>query len=366
MKKFLFIITTGFALFSMHFGSGNLVFPLAMGASSQEFTWASLCGLLFTAVGLPMVGFLAIIKLAGSTRRFFNAFGPLTGLLVMTAIISILCPLGAMPRCIALTHTIMQELFSSITPKLSLFCIFACLVIYGCTFKKQVIVPLLGKILTPLLLLTLATILGYGLFKAPTLSFKVDNASSYALEGLFAGYQMMDLLAALFFSRLIFVPIERFAKEVNETPFSLGLSVALVACTLLALSYIGFGFLAQSYSTLLKDTPPEMLLVRLSEALLGPVGAYITASLAILACLTTAIALGVAFSEFLEVELLQKKISYSASLAITLAITYAIATMSFSGIVRFLGPILDYSYPLLIALSIYHLALRPKEEAVRP
>jgi LIVCS family branched-chain amino acid:cation transporter len=361
MKKFLFILTTGFALFSMHFGSGNLVFPLYMGASSEAYTWAALSGLLLTAVGLPMIGFLAIIKLEGSTRRFFNAFGSHSGLFLMTAIISILCPLGAMPRCIALTHTIMQELFSSITPALPLFCIAACLLIYGCTYKKQVIVPLLGTILTPLLLVTLALILVSGIIECPTLAFKADNAGSFALQGLFQGYQMMDLLAALFFSRLVFIPLERFAKEEGERPFTLALGVAAVAGTLLAFSYIGFGFLAQAHSELLKNTPPEMLLVRLSEAFLGPIGAYATATLAILACLTTAIALGVAFSEFLQKELLQ--LSYSASLVITLSITYMMATMSFSGIVSFLGPILDYSYPLLIALSLYHLVDYKSEKA---
>ncbi len=365
MKKNLFILTTGFALFSMHFGSGNLVFPLAMGAASGEYTWAALLGLLITAVGLPMIGFLAIIKLEGSTRSFFNAFGSKMGLLLMTCIITILCPLGAMPRCIALTHTIMQELFTAITPHLSFFCLLACILIYGCTFQRHTIISLLGKVLTPLLLITLGVILTSGLLQGLELSFSIKESPKYALQGLFDGYQLMDLLAAIFFSRLLFTPLDTFAKEQGECRFSLATGVAVLAGSLLALSYIGFGLLAQGYSELLKHSPPEMLLVRLSEALLGPIGAYITASLAILACLTTAIALGVAFSEFLQKEIMQQKASYKWSLAITLIITYAMATMSFTGIVAFLGPILDISYPFLIVLCIYHLIPKAKYGCAR-
>jgi LIVCS family branched-chain amino acid:cation transporter len=173
------------------------------------------------------------------------------------------------------------------------------------------------------------------------------------LKGLFVGYQMMDLLAALFFSALLYSPIEAFAKKIEESPFTLAVGVACVAGSLLALSYIGFGILAGGYQQLLSHTPSELLLVCLSDAILGPIGAYVTASLAILACLTTAIALGVAFATFLEEELLQ--MSYPVCLSLTLLITYFMATMSFTGIVAFLGPILDVSYPLLIGLSFYHL-----------
>lgn len=349
---------TGFALFSMHFGSGNLVFPLAMGASSGAHSWAALLGLLLTAVGLPMIGFLAIMRLQGSARRFFNAFGSTLGLLLMAAIISILCPLGAMPRCIALTHTIMQELFGSITPTLPLFCVLACILIFVCTVRKQGIIGLLGLVLTPFLLATLAVVLSSGLIFGPAIPFTMDQAGSHFTKGLFGGYQMMDLLAALFFSAILFSPIEAFAKEKNEPFFSVAIGVALVAATLLSFTYIGFGFLAAAHQEILQSTPPELLLVRLTEALLGPIGAYITASLAILACLTTAIALGVAFATFLQKELFQEALSYPLSLCITLVVTYCMATMSFTGIVAFLGPILDISYPFLIGLSLYHLLYR--------
>jgi LIVCS family branched-chain amino acid:cation transporter len=357
MKNFLFILTTGFALFSMHFGSGNLVFPLSMGASSGAHAWTALLGLLLTAVGLPMIGFLAIMKLQGSTRRFFNAFGSLLGLVLMGVIISILCPLGAIPRCIALTHTIMQELFGSITPALPFFCLLACLLIFACTMYKQGTVHLLGVILTPLLLITLAIVLCGGFLFGPTLAFSAEFSGSYFTKGLFEGYQTMDLLAALFFSAILFAPIEVFAKGQKVPFFTIAMGVVAVAAILLSLTYIGFGFLAAAHQDILLCTPPELLLVRLTEALLGPIGSYITASLAILACLTTAIALGVAFANFLQNE---ASLSYSLSMTITLVITYCMATMSFTGIVAFLGPILDISYPLLIGLSLYHLLYRKK------
>ncbi len=53
--------STGIAIFSMFFGSGNVVFPLLLGKmTGEQIPWA-LLGLTITAVGAPLLGLLGSV-----------------------------------------------------------------------------------------------------------------------------------------------------------------------------------------------------------------------------------------------------------------------------------------------------------------
>ena len=60
-KNTLSIIGTGFALFSMFFGAGNLIFPLTIGQIAGDMTSYAMAGLLVTSIGVPLLGMIAII-----------------------------------------------------------------------------------------------------------------------------------------------------------------------------------------------------------------------------------------------------------------------------------------------------------------
>ena len=348
----------GFALFAMHFGAGNLVFPLALGRESGAHALFELVGLLLTGVCVPMLGFLAMMRFEGQTRRFFQVFGSKGGLCLMAAIVAVLCPFGAIPRCIACTHTAIGEFFGKSTPSLEFFCLIAVGAVFLMTIKEKRIIPLLAKVLTPLLLGALALILVGGFFSAKTISWSMSEGVEHLSNGLVVGYQTMDLLAALFFSGMLFYPIREYAEKSGEMPFRLACETAGVAGFLLGAVYVGFGLLAASHGEALQDVPKELLLVRLAEYTLGGAGGIVTLICVIFACFTTAIALSAIFARFLQDEIFRGKIGYGASLGATLAITYFVAILSFEGIAAFLGPILEVFYPLLIGVSLYNLRAR--------
>ena len=77
-----------------------------------------------------------------------------------------------------------------------------------------------------------------------------------------------------------------------------------------------------------------------------------------LACLTTAVALVSVFTEFFHRDLFREKVPYTVILLGSLAITFAISTLEFSGISSFLGPILQVCYPGLIVLTILNIAYK--------
>jgi len=70
-KNSLLVVSVGFALFSMFFGSGNLVFPLQVGVESGgHYVLASL-GVLLTCVIFPLLGMLGMMLYRGDVGAFF-------------------------------------------------------------------------------------------------------------------------------------------------------------------------------------------------------------------------------------------------------------------------------------------------------
>ncbi|EKE08422.1 MAG: hypothetical protein ACD_17C00172G0001, partial [uncultured bacterium] len=75
MKKNRLVISTGLALFSMFFGSGNLVFPLVVGKTSQGHFNLGALGIFLTGVLVPFLGVLAMCLFNGCTKTFFGRMG---------------------------------------------------------------------------------------------------------------------------------------------------------------------------------------------------------------------------------------------------------------------------------------------------
>lgn len=66
------IIATGLAIFSMFFGAGNIVVPLALGQYAQDKAFIAIIGLLITAVGVPLTGVMAMTLYNGNYKDFFQ------------------------------------------------------------------------------------------------------------------------------------------------------------------------------------------------------------------------------------------------------------------------------------------------------
>ena len=75
--------STGIAIFSMFFGSGNVVFPLLLGQiTGEKISWA-LIGLAITAVGAPLLGLLGSVLFEGDCKKFFYRIGEIPGYIIV-------------------------------------------------------------------------------------------------------------------------------------------------------------------------------------------------------------------------------------------------------------------------------------------
>lgn len=354
----------GLAIFAMFFGAGNIIFPLALGQIALDQTPWGLSGLLLTAVAMPFIGLLAMFRYKGKVRLFFSRLGKIPGLIIASLIIFLLGPLGAAPRCIALAHSTLALSFPGIS--LILFSALACLFILLFTYRENRLLKLLGYILSPLKITLLLLVIIKGFIEAPEATLISKNLSqiSHFWNGLKEGYNTMDLLAAFFFAPIVISSMGRSSGKENLNNFVFIASA--IGAFLLAMVYTGFCYLAYLYAFQLEGIPSEQLLGVIAIKILGPYAGFIVSLTVTFACLTTAIALIAAFASFLEKEVLKEKFGYMSILIISLLMTFAVTTLEFQGIARFLNPILEICYPALILLTFYNLLMPvPHEETLK-
>ena len=349
------IVSTGFAIFSMFFGSGNLVFPIAVGKESEGHFLLAAFGLILTGVIAPLLGALAIMLYRGDTKAFFETVGKPAAFWIPLISLSLMGPFGVLARCITVAHGSFHSVFSS-TP-LWAFSLVSCIVIYLFTMRKNHIIPLLGTFLTPLLLTLLLVTATFGFIGGELTESSPHGHVDAFTNGFFKGYQMMDLVASFFFSTFVIQHLMRKLPDAESQPsLSIFLKSAGLGGALLGVIYVCLSMLGGLYAVELADVPATEMLNVIAQQALGPMAAPILSGTVILACLTTGVVLASLFADFLRKDISKNKISPAAAMAVTLAISFVISTLEFSGIASFLGPILETIYPALIVLTLVNIA----------
>ncbi len=354
-------ISTGFAIFSMFFGSGNLVFPLALGKTVGTTYGYGFAGLVLTAIATPLLGFFALLRCNGKSCTFFRPLGQKLGAAVPLIIILIIGPFGGIPRCITVAHgsTLLTGDFQI---PLVYFSLVSAGIIYLASFDETKVLPILGTILTPFLLLSLSLIIYYGVVDAPAHSHSMKKLDAF-WTGLHIGYQTMDLLAAIFFAPAIIAYMSSKLKAQDYKPKFRKWMISCAFCIgggLLSLVYGSFIYLGGSYAETLERIPMESGLATIALHTLGA-HAGIVVSLAItMACLTTAIILVSVCASYLQQNVLDKKISLHNLNCGILSTAVVVSIFSFEGIVWALSPVLEVFYPFLILLAFYAIFRKTK------
>lgn len=355
MNKKWLVMSTGFALFSMFFGSGNLVFPIAVGQESGGHYLLASLGIILTGVVVPFLGVIGMMLYKGELQSFFSCFGKKGLFLFSFLALALMGPFGVLARCLTVAHgTILLLLPNASLPITSLI---LCAVIYLFAANKNRIVSLIGAVLTPFLLAAIAAIAFFGLSEGSQIQSEVSGSWEAFKNGYFQGYQTMDLLAAFFFSKFVINYLYQNKSEGldESSTMKVFLRSALLGASILTSVYYAMVLLGWNYAPLLAGQPPQEMLGLIAMEALGSMAAPCVCAAVIFACLTTAIVLASLFAEFLHHEVSHEKIGSKQALLITLAISFVVSTLDFAGIARFLGPVLEVIYPALIALTVVNI-----------
>lgn len=354
-------ISIGLAMFSMFFGAGNIIFPLALGQIAGDKNLYAMGGLILSAALMPIIGVMAMILFEGNYREFFGRLGRVPGFTLALITISLLGPLGSTPRCIALSYTTLSSIF----PEMSslLFSLGSCILILLLSYNKSHILSILGWVLTPFLLGSLILIILFGMIYSPEMTQVHESNTEMFLYGLKEGYNTMDLLAAFFFSSTILHVLRLQNKdkengEGNKSYLRIAYQASIIGAILLSLIYIGFSYLAAFHGADFMHIGKDELLAAITMKIAGPYGGILVCLTIAMACLTTAIALISSFSDFIQKEVFNDSVDYKFILICSLILTFFISTFNFTGISVFLTPILEICYPGLIMLTLVNIAYK--------
>lgn len=352
------ILSTGLAMFSMFFGAGNIVFPLALGQYAQDSSPYAIAGLLISAVLVPFIGVTTMALFRGDYMAFFGRIGRIPGFFIAVLIMALIGPFGATPRCVTLAYSTLQ-LFTPNLPFIAYSAV-ACILIFVLTYSQKRLLEILGYVLTPLLIGSLIIIVVKGLLTGPTGPVGDHDPIHVFLMGLVEGYNTMDLPGAFFFSSVVLVCLEQeldvHAMSDKKRLIAMTLKASCIGAGLLGLVYAGFSILSSLYATELASTPQDVLLGAIAVKVLGAQAGIVACTAVVLACLTTAIALAAVFSQFLQNDIFRGKVDYHVCLGLTMFITFLMSMLRFGGISQVLEPVLTVIYPALIVLTVVNLA----------
>ena len=344
-------VVVGFALFAMFFGAGNVVFPPYLGLHAGE-QWAN--GFLFyfiADIGLALIAMFAILH-AGGADNITGRIGHVASKVLMCAVILCIGPMVAIPRTAATTLEMsVTPFFSGMSPVVFSIIFFA--VILLLSIKQSAVIDIVGKILTPALLIGLLILIVKG-FVSP-IGDIVDtgvSASEVTVNGIKSGYQTMDVLAAMAFGIIILSSAdEKGYTDSKSAAKMIGIAAALSG-VLLLIVYFGLTYLGATASTVFPtDISRANLVIGIVELLLGKAGLIIFAIVIALACITTAVALVSSAASFFA-KLANDKISYSVFVVVICVSSAVISNLGLDMIIAIATPVLDIVYPPMLVLIL--------------
>lgn len=360
-KELLFV---GLTLFSMFFGAGNLIFPPFLGEQAGSHAWIALVGFIVSAVGLPILGVIAVAK-AGGLKSLASRVHPLFAFIFTLLIYLSIGPCLAIPRTASTSFEMaivpfvgndgawIQVLYSLLFFGIALYM----------ALKPEKLTDRLGKVLCPILL-TLILVVFIGSFFAD--SFQYGEAIGVykdipLVQGFLDGYQTMDTIAALNFGIIIALNIQSKGLKDKKMVVSSTIKAGVIAGICLTIIYsILLHIGAMSGGMLGLHQNGAQTLNQFVSHLFGNIGMVILGAIFFIACLNTCIGLICCCSEYFYTII--PKISYKLWAFIFAFVSMVISNVGLDMILKISIPILNFLYPLsivLIALAFLDKWLKP-------
>lgn len=355
-------LSVGLAIFSMLFGAGNLMYPIKVGLNSGDQNMWGLLGFLMTAVLLPLIGIVVMILFDGDYKAFFYRLGRVPGFVLILISMLIIGPIIAMPRIVTLSHIMMAPFL----PAMNTF-VFALLflgVTFLFTFKENKIIDVLGKFISPVLVVSLLIIIIKGLLTATGAAHVTTAPLVLFKESFLIGYETMDLLGAIFFSSIILTILKNNLGQARDAAglkrlASFGFKAGLIGVGLLGIIYAGLSLLGVYHGIGFEQLNSGALFREVSIKVMGSYGAFVIAIAVFFACLSTAIALAAVVAEFLQKSVFRNKVNFVTALTLLLVLCLPLSIFGLDAVARLTGgPILYIGYPILIALTCCNIAYK--------
>ena len=346
------VIVFGFALFAMFFGAGNLIFPPYLGIITGPEWLTGFAGFTFADAGLALLAVMATAKYDGDIIALFRRAGGKLAIVLGCADILCIGPFLAIPRTGATTYEMgIMPLLGNTIP-IAVFAAIFFIITYVLTIKPSKVVDIVGRVLTPALLIALAVIIVKGVVSPLGPVVDEPMIEGVVAEGIAQGYQTMDAFAAIALASVLIVSLNEKGYNTVGDKLKAIMKSGVLACVGLALVYGGLCFLGATVSTFNDvNAVQTQVIVNITEGLLGQTGKMILAVCVSLACLTTSIGLTSATGQFFE-KLSGGKLKYKTVVLAVCIFSACMASIGVGGIIKVASPVLSIVYPPTIVLVI--------------
>jgi LIVCS family branched-chain amino acid:cation transporter len=350
---------TAFALFSLFFGAGNLILPPFLGYQAGEAWVLVSLGFALSAVIVPILAIYGYARLQGTMLDFANKVSPFFALLYAILVYAISIALPS-PRTASVTYEMAVQPYFGITSLWSSVVYFSLVLMF--VLNRSQIVNLIGKFLTPLIILLLLFIICIGFFgdMEPIRSSFFENAFS---EGILEGYQTFDAIGGVVVGGVIVISLSLGANYSYQEKKSIIAKSGLIAGLGLFSIYGGLIALGALNSGTLDVENRTELLTLLSIETLGNYGTAFLAVLVALACFTTAVGIVTGTSDFVKGLAGDSQIAYKITAVLGCLLGVMIGQFNVHYIINIAVPALMFIYPITIVLIL--LNALPKKFASR-
>lgn len=345
------IAVIGLALFAMFFGAGNLIFPPYLGTNAGSEWFIGFMCFFIADVGLALVAILSMIKggdvsIQGVTKKL----GAVPSVIINTLVVLCIGPFLAIPRTAATTFEMgVMPIFPKINSWIFGAVFFGLVLLF--TVRPSGVVDVIGKYLTPILVICLMAMIILGIVHPIG---DISNVAKFETirEGIMSGYQTMDVLASIVFVIIIISAARDKGYTETKDTMSVVIKSSVFAAVALFVIYGGLAFLGATTSAGgFEGYNQTGLVVAITQSLIGSYGVLVLAIIVFFACLTTAIGLTSSCASYFA-ELTNNKVSYTKVVILTVAFSYIVSNFGISTIISIAAPILNLLYPVVLVMIV--------------
>jgi len=343
------ILVISGAMFSSHFGVGDIIFPPMLGRDSGT-SWftASMGYALVNSVGV-WLAYLACAhqnqSLGGIVSRTLgNAFGK-----IYTAIPVLITVFFILPRVASATHEMaVLPLFPQVPLWVSLAVFF--LLSFYIAFTRATVIDKLGKLLAPALILFVIILVVKGIM-LPLSVPHTPGAETPLKDGMLNAYNTMNAIAALLFGGWVLHELEmRGISSVEDQDRNLNV-IGIGTAVLLGITSTLLVYLGATSGSSFPDASIGVLTTDIAKGLLGRAGLVSFAVIMALSCLSTSAAI-TSMSGDMFGEMTGNMLDYRVVVAASTVVGFVLGLVGLSRIVKYTVPWLVLLYPSIIVLII--------------
>jgi LIVCS family branched-chain amino acid:cation transporter len=349
MNKTKEIWIAGFALFSLFFGAGNLILPPTLGAKAGVDWWIVVLGFILTAIAIPILAIFAHAKLQGTLYDFGKKVSPAFSTLFCFLIYIIAVAIPS-PRTAAVTHEMAIQPFFDTSPTVTATIYFVLVFLFAANRSK--VISLIGKFLTPIIVIILLIIIGISFFTAAG-SLSPSTFKNPFIDGILEGYQTFDAIAGVVVGAVIIISLDYSTHTTFEAKRKLIRKAGFIAGTGLLLIYGGLILSGALFSaTFAENATRTEVLSGLSTLTLGNLGTTFLSVLVALACFTTAVGVVTGAADYIKGICNDSRKAYIITAAVASLIGIIVGSFQVDLIITLAVPALMFLYPITIVLII--------------